>query len=60
MRVKVGDTWHSCELGKPIMIELEEGDKTNIQNMLPEAKKYAIFHDDEATSKDQKLKWMNT
>lgn len=58
MRVKIGDKWFSCELGQPIMVELTPGDKTNIANMHPNAKRYAVFHDDEPTTKDEKFAWM--
>lgn len=57
MRVKVGDQWHEAAPGKPIMVELEPGDKENIAAMHPDAKKYAIF-DDEATSEAEKRAWM--
>lgn len=55
MRVKVGDQWHECQ---PIMVELADQDKVNIQKMHPDATKYALFDDDDEMSRDEKLAWM--
>lgn len=58
MRVKIGETWFSCELGRSIMIELEERDKQNITAMHPDAHYYALFDDAETSTKEGKLAWM--
>lgn len=58
MRFKVGDQWFQLEPGRPIMVELTEEDKRNIANMDPKATKYAVFHDDERATKEEKLAWM--
>jgi len=58
MRVKHGDQWIECELGKPLMVELTEADKRNISNMHPDATKYATFDDAETTTTDEKHAWM--
>lgn len=58
MRIKIGDTWHEAKAGAPIMIELKPQDKKNIENMLTEATKYAIFTDDEPMTVQEKLEWM--
>lgn len=42
MRVKVGNTWYETKPGQPICVELNEADRANIANMLPEAHYYAI------------------
>lgn len=52
MRVKVGDQWFGAEPGKPIMIEVTQQDKDNIQNMVPGATKYAVFTDDDEAFPD--------
>lgn len=58
MRVKYGDQWFECEPGKPLMVELTEGDKRNIANMHPDATKYACFDDSDATTADETRAWM--
>ena len=59
LRVKVGMKWHEVNRYQPIMIELTEQDKLNIQNMAPEATKYAIFSDDSYfVSVEDKMAWM--
>lgn len=62
MRVKVGDTWYEATAGQPIMVELTDADKQNIERMLPEATKYAEFddHDIANTTKEDRLAWMRT
>lgn len=58
MRVKIDDFWHEVSATKPIMIELTENDKYNISNMAHDATKYAIFHDNEPMTKEEKMEWM--
>lgn len=59
MRVKVGDKWFAAEPGRPIMVELKNGDKENIVNMHPDAACYALFDDADKTTAEEKLAWMN-
>ena len=59
MRVKHGDQWLECELGKPLMVELTEADKRNIANMHPDATKYALFGEGDMTT-EEKQAWMAT
>lgn len=59
MRVKVGDTWYECLPGQPIMVELLPGDRENIKNMSPEAKRYALFDDTDKSSLEEKFAWMS-
>lgn len=47
MRLKVGDTWHGSEIGKPVMIELSAEDKRRIANMHPECTRIAYFENDD-------------
>lgn len=58
MRVKHGDQWFECEPGKPLMVELTEGDKANITNMHPDATKYAVFDNSDTMTVDEKRAWM--
>lgn len=60
MRVKIGDTWHEVEKGKPIAIELDSHDKCDIAEMLPDATRIGYYHDDDQTTKEEKLEWLNT
>ncbi len=58
MRIKVGDKWFEATPDEPIMIELTKADRSNLNNMAPEATKYAVFHDRDKRTKEQKLEWM--
>lgn len=58
MRVKVGDTWYEVTLDTPIMVELTEADKRNINSMHPSATKYAEFHDDTPLNREERQEWM--
>lgn len=58
MRVKVGDTWFEPGPGVPVMIEMNESDRSNIANMSPEATRYAIFERDDMTP-EQASAWMD-
>ena len=60
MKIKVGHEWFEADIGQPIMVVLEDQDKSNISNMHPDATKYAIFADCdlEFTTEDQKRAWM--
>lgn len=57
MRVKIGDEWFEPKPDLPIMIELSSQDKINIQNMIPEAKRYAVY-DTDVFSEEEILDWM--
>lgn len=59
MRVKVGNTWHECNPGQPIMVELTDADKRNIAGMAPSATRYAVFDDADQTTPAEKLDWMS-
>jgi len=43
MQVKIGDTIHSTSEKEPIMIILDDQDKTNIANMEPGAHRYCVY-----------------
>lgn len=58
MRVKFGSNWLECGPGAPLMVELSDADRRNIANMAPDATKYAVFDDADATSAEDKLAWM--
>jgi len=57
MRVKIGDQWFSSD-DQPICVELTDQDKSNIENMDPDATRYAVFPDALASSVDEKYEWM--
>lgn len=59
MRVKVGDKWFICQTDQPIMIELEAQDKVNIMCMSPDATKYALFHEQDERTTEEKIEWMD-
>ena len=44
MKIKVGNKVYDGEK-EPIMVILEDQDKENIKDMLPEARKYCMFPD---------------
>ena len=46
MRVKVGATWYSSK-DFPIMVQLSPYDKLAINNMAPDADRYATFQTDD-------------
>lgn len=54
MRVKIGDKWFEPTIGQPVMIELTQQDKANIDNMHPDATRYAIFDDDDDRSSERR------
>ena len=58
MRVKVGNEWFETIPKQPIMVELTQQDKLNIQDMLPSASKYAVFSDEDEMDEGSKLSWM--
>lgn len=58
MRVKIGAQWHEVDPTSAIMIELTAADRANIANMVPDATKYAVFHDADERSVEQKRAWM--
>lgn len=58
MLVKIGDLIYDSN-EEPIMLILDENDKRNISNMLPEATKYISFPDDEEYSEYRIRKFMN-
>lgn len=58
MRVKVGNVWYRATPSQPIMVELNEKDKWNLDNMQTKAHNYAEFHDSTLLTKNEKLKWM--
>lgn len=58
MRIKIADKWYEVDIDQPIMIELTDKDKENIRNMSSSATKYAIFHDLEPKTIEQKWAWM--
>ena len=60
MRVKVGDSWYSPEVGSPIMVELTNEDKTDIGSMSCDLSKYAIFEDNDKNfdARDKRIAWM--
>ena len=55
MKIKVNDTTYDGET-QPIMVILDEQDKKNIANMLPECTKYCIYPDN--MKSEDVLKWM--
>jgi hypothetical protein len=58
MKVKIGNTWYDS-MHEPICVELTDKDKENIQNMLPESKKYACFPDSwDGKPKSKLREWM--
>lgn len=59
MRVKIGSNWFQPGPGQPVMVELSEADKRNITNMLPEASRYAEFHDDSPMTRAEREEWMH-
>lgn len=58
MRIKVGDKWFGCEPDQPIMIVLTPQDKENIAALSEQGSMYAIFHNDDKLSTEEKLDWM--
>lgn len=58
MRVKVGDTWYDCQPDQPIMVELTDKDKFNIQHMAERATRYAVFDQKNAFNKQTMKEWM--
>ena len=61
MRIKVGDTWYVAEPGQPIMVQLSEQDRDNIERMPYGTDRYACFHDDDAatTTINDRQEWMS-
>jgi len=55
MKVKIFDTIYDSEI-QPVMVILNDKDKENIKNMLPEATKYCGYP--AGADKDEILKWM--
>lgn len=58
MRIKVNDTWFTIQDG-PLMIELTEQDKKNIQNMAPTCFKYCIWTKGFEGQEEEVLEWMS-
>lgn len=56
MQVKIGDQVFDSK-DQPIMVVLSEADKRNIENMLPEATKYASFPENFGTPEEMRS-WM--
>lgn len=59
MRIKIGSEWFQCAPGQPIMVDLKPQDKANIAYMIDTASRYALFHDADGMSVEQKLAWMD-
>ncbi len=57
MRVKIGSQWFEAEPGRPLMIELDDGDKALIRHMDPRSHQLAYFNEPDMTA-EQKLAWM--
>lgn len=57
MRVKIGSQWFQAEPGRPLLIELDDGDKALIRDMDPRSHQLAYFNDSGMTV-EQKLAWM--
>jgi hypothetical protein len=57
MKVKVGDKIYSGE-DQPVMVILTEQDKYNIENMLPDCTKYAMYPDGEFSA-EEIHEWMD-
>ncbi len=55
MKIKVGNKVYDGEK-EPIMVILEDQDKENIKDMLPEARKYCMFPD--TISEPEIVRWM--
>ena len=58
MRVKIGATWYSATFDTPIMVELDELDRRNIEGMPADYHYYACFVDHDTRSADEKRAWM--
>lgn len=58
MQVKVGSIWYRAEPGQPVMLYLEPQDRANIENMHPEATRYAAFHEDEPMNREERREWV--
>lgn len=56
MKVKVGNKIYDGK-EEPVMVILEGNDKQNIENMLPECTKYAMFPDG-LMDEDEMRAWM--
>ena len=56
MKVKVGDQMFDSNV-EPVMVILSESDKENIENMAPEATRYAVFPDEWGDA-DRMRDWM--
>lgn len=58
MRVKIGNIWHECQPGQPLMVELSDADKSNIANMPENAHRYAVFHDNAELTENEMKEWV--
>ena len=58
LRVKIYDTWHQPNDHICLVIEFDEQDKINIKGMAENCFKYAIFHDEDVRSTEEKFQWM--
>ena len=58
MKIKVGNTWHECKPGQPIMIEIDDDDKRFISQLPADSTKLAYFDPKDNLSEEQKLEWM--
>lgn len=57
MRFKVGDAWFSPELGKPLMVELDDHEKRHLAE-LGSANRYACFDTDDGMTVEERESWM--
>lgn len=56
MKVKIGNKIYDSET-EPVMVILSDGDKKNIENMLPHCTKYCSYPD--IIGNDEIIKWMD-
>ena len=61
MRVKIGKRWFDPKVGQPIMLVLDEYDRSCIAKLQgeEEEQKIAFFHVDEKMSVEEKEDWMD-
>jgi hypothetical protein len=57
MRIRVGNRWFKAEPGCPVMIELDDHDKSLIRDMAPSATRLAYFEG--LVSAEEKSEWMS-
>ena len=58
MRVKIGNMWYEATEDSPLMLELNDMDKSLIRDMHPDDTRLAYFHPDDSRTLSGREDWM--